>query len=75
MEFNSSWDVKTALTAAGSEKIRVEVHLRSGTQLAGHVGGVGDHYAVLSKLTGKDFSDALIRLDDVVAVVAQVRKS
>jgi len=75
MEFNPSLDIRAALLAAASEKIRVDVHLRGASQLSGLVAGVGDHFVVLSKLTGKDFSDAMVKLDSIVAVVAQVRKA
>ena len=46
----------------------VYIRLRSGDTLQGYVKAVGDNQVHLEKLAGKDFYDALIRLDDVSAI-------
>lgn len=51
----------------------VYVHLRSGDTLQGYVKAVGDKQIHLEKLAGKDFYDALIRLDDISAIEVKFR--
>lgn len=51
----------------------VYVHLRSGDTLQGYVKAVGDVQIHLEKLAGKDFYDALIRLDDISAIEVKFR--
>ena len=51
----------------------VYVHLRSGDTLQGYVKAVGDKQVHLEKLAGKDFYDALIRLDDISAIEVKFR--
>lgn len=53
---------------------KVYIHLDSGTTLAGILNEVGDHSVHLSKLDRKDFYDALIKIDNIVAIDAQFRK-
>lgn len=48
---------------------RVELRLKSGEKIAGKVEAVGDRTVHLSALTGQDFFDAVVLLDDVSAVV------
>ncbi|MGQ0528779.1 MAG: hypothetical protein ACT4PG_02990 [Panacagrimonas sp.] len=49
------------------------VLLTSGTELTGKVSSVSDDSVKLSELTGKEFFDAVIDLDDVQAVVVRAR--
>jgi len=51
----------------------VYVHLRSGDTQQGYVKAVGDKQVHLEKLAGKDFYDALIRLEDVSAIEVKFR--
>ena len=51
----------------------VYVHLHTGDTLQGYVKAVGDKQVHLEKLAGKDFYDALIRLDDVSAIEVKFR--
>ncbi len=51
----------------------VHVHLRSGKTLQGYVKSLGTHYVHLEKLAGRDFYDALARLEDISAVEVKVR--
>ena len=47
--------------------------LSSGQELTGVVVSVGDSMIHLSKLSGRDFYDAALRLDSVAGVVVRVR--
>jgi ferredoxin-fold anticodon binding domain-containing protein len=51
----------------------VYVTLRSGKIYQGYLKSVGDHLIHLEKIAGKDFFDALIRLEDISAFEAQFR--
>ena len=52
---------------------RVSIHLRSGTTYQGSLKSVGDHFIHLEKMGGKDFFDALIRIEDISAIEVQFR--
>jgi len=69
--FDTSFALKDNLkTFTGKE---VYVHLRSGKTLQGYVKSVGDHFLHLEKLSGRDFYDALVRIDDISAIEARFR--
>jgi len=53
---------------------RVQIHLRSGKSLAGVVKKVSDHLIHLEKLDGREFFDALIRIEDISAFDTRFRK-
>jgi len=65
-----AWIVKTLEQQAGK---RVKVKLRSGQDVEGTVSKVGHHAVHLMQLTGMDFYDAAVRLDDISAVIVKVR--
>lgn len=48
---------------------RVELRLKSGEKIAGKVEAVGDKAVHLSALTGQEFFDAVVLLDEISAVV------
>lgn len=52
---------------------KVYVTLDSGNIFAGFVKEVGNNFVHLEKLDGKDFFDALIRIEDISAVDAKFR--
>lgn len=52
---------------------KVYVTLASGKTFSGFIKEVGDHLLHLEKLEGKDFFDALIRIEDISAVDAKFR--
>ncbi len=53
----------------------VVIHLRSGKSIQGYVKTVGDHLIHLEKLAaGRDFYDALIRIEDITAIEARFRE-
>ncbi len=51
----------------------IQVHLRSGKTIQGYVKSVGSHFLHLEKLAGRDFYDALVRIDDISAFEAKFR--
>jgi hypothetical protein len=51
----------------------VFVHLRSGKTFQGYVKSVGNGVVHLEKLAGRDFYDALIRIDEISAIEAKFR--
>jgi hypothetical protein len=50
------------------------VKLASGEELAGKVQAVGEHVVHLAELSGKEFYDAVIDLDEVAAVILRARE-
>jgi hypothetical protein len=52
---------------------RVKIKLVSGQDLEGKVGKVGNQAVVLTELTGMEFFDATVRVDQVAAVIVKVR--
>jgi hypothetical protein len=57
-------------TFAGKD---VLVHLRSGKTVQGYVKSVGNGLLHLEKLAGRDFYDALIRIEDISAIETKFR--
>jgi len=51
----------------------VGVRLQSGEELTGVVTKVGQHVVHLSKIAGREFYDAVIRIDGINTVVVRVR--
>lgn len=52
---------------------RVIMHLESGEAIEGTVTTVGDIVVHLAKVAGRDFYDAVVRMDRISAVVFKVR--
>jgi hypothetical protein len=50
---------------------RVKLRLISGQDIDGQIAKVGAHAVLLTELTGAEFFDATIRLDQVAAVIAR----
>lgn len=53
---------------------RATVQLDSGHELTGTVQAVGEHVVHLAELSGKEFYDAVIDLDEVAAVIVRARE-
>jgi len=47
--------------------------ISAGESIEGIIEKVGDHFVLITKLSGKDFYDALVRIDEVKAVVFKAR--
>jgi len=52
---------------------RVTVRLETGESLEGFVTKVGEHLVHLSKITGRDFFDATVRIEKISSVIFRVR--
>jgi hypothetical protein len=52
---------------------QVTLKLDSGEELGGIVRTVGDHVVHVEKISGKEFFDAIVDLDEVAAVILRVR--
>ena len=50
---------------------KVELRLKSGEKLGGKVEAVGEKAVHLSALTGQDFFDAVVMIDDISAVIVR----
>lgn len=52
----------------------VVIYLRSGKYFQGYVKAIGNNLIHVEKIAGKDFYDALIRIDDITAIEARFRE-
>ena len=52
---------------------RVKLKLQSGQELEGKISKVGSTVVVVSELSGMEFFDATVRVDQVTAVIVRVR--
>jgi hypothetical protein len=52
---------------------RVKVRLNSGQDIEGLVGHVGAQAVTLTNLTGQEFFDATVRMDQIAAVIMRMR--
>ena len=69
--FNVSSSIKDNLkTYVGKD---VLIHLRSGKSFQGYVKSIGDQFVHLEKLSGREFYDALIRIEDISAIETKFR--
>jgi len=74
---------ESALTTQGAQPMRdslkakvgtkVSLQLSGGQEISGKIVEVGDQAVHLSELTGREFYDAIIRLDHISALVLRVR--
>ncbi|MGQ0811103.1 MAG: hypothetical protein ACT4OO_07745 [Nitrospiraceae bacterium] len=71
VEFNTSDAIKQTMQQQVSKRIKLK--LASGQGLDGKVVKVGQQAAVLSELAGREFYDAVVRLDQVSAVMIKMR--
>ena len=72
-ELNKGFGMKEVL--AGYEGKRISVRLDSGEELEGTLTTVGDQLVHLSKLSKRDFYDAVIRIDKINAVIFRARNN
>jgi small nuclear ribonucleoprotein (snRNP)-like protein len=70
-KFEVSFSMKENLKAYIGKDVLI--HLRSGKTFQGYVKAVGDQVVHLEKIAGRDFYDALIRIDDISAIEAKFR--
>ena len=70
---NASSTVADNLRALHEAKKPVTLVLKGGQTYAAKIGQLGDHYVVLSELSGKEFYDALIAIDEIAAIEVRAR--
>jgi small nuclear ribonucleoprotein (snRNP)-like protein len=51
----------------------IHVHLKSGKTIQGYVKSVGNHLLHIEKIEGRDFYDALVRIEEISAFEAKFR--
>lgn len=51
----------------------IDLRMKSGEKISGKLEKVGDHLAHVSQLTGADFYDAAVAIEEIAAVVVRVR--
>src|SRR6188508_1649427 len=68
---NASQSMGDNLRHLAEAKKTVELLLRNGKSYKGKLGAVGDHSVVVTQIAGRDFFDALVLIDEVVAVEVQ----
>ena len=72
MKYNTAASIEDNLKSLVGKN--VSVTLDSGKTLGGVLKKVGNHLIHLEKIKGKEFYDALIRIDTIMAVEAQFRE-
>lgn len=71
VDFQTSDTVKTVLDRQAGQK--VELRLNSGEKIAGKVEKVGEKTVHLSGITGQEFFDAVVVLEEVSAVLVRTK--
>lgn len=74
-ELNANLDLGASLRQLAGHEKNIDLHLQGGHVLKGRVTAVGDHSLVLTRLVGREFFDAVVRLDAIVAFSLQTRFS
>lgn len=72
-ELNKGFGMKEILT--GYQGKRVALRLDGGEEMEGTVTTVGDQLVHLSKLSKRDFYDAVVRIDKIDAVIFRARNN
>ncbi len=70
-EFNAFVSIKENLLVSVGK--RISVRTESGDTIDGTIAKVGDHNVHISKLTGKDFYDAIVRIDKIESLTFRAR--
>lgn len=71
LDLNSLDAIKHALEQQVGKKVKVK--LESGQDIEGKVAKVGSHAFQLTELSGMEFFDATVRIEEVAAVIVRVR--
>ena len=71
--FNARHGLADILAVAMTRKKALVVVLSNGSTYVGRIKAVGDHAVVVTEIQGKEFFDAYIPLDDIVALEERVR--
>jgi hypothetical protein len=70
---NAGSSMANNLRSLLAAKKAVTVVLKGGESYTARIGQVGDHYVLLSELSGKEFFDALVAIDEIAALEVRVR--
>jgi hypothetical protein len=70
---NASASMADNLRTVLAAKKSLTVVLKGGHTYSARIGQVGDHYVLLSELSGKEFFDALVAIDEIAALVVRAR--
>jgi len=73
LEVKSTDTVKSVLERMVGK--RVSVVLTSGPELSGIVTSVGDKVVLLSELTGREFFDGVVNIEQIGAVIVRTRST
>lgn len=69
LDYKPGDTTKSALERQSNQQ--VELHLKNGEKISGKVGHVSDKSVHLTALTGQEFYEAIVVLDDISAVVVR----
>ncbi len=69
-EINTAFSVKQTLSSFTGQRVLLKT---AAGDIEGTVVSVGDHIVHISKLSGKDFYDAVVVIDTIIAVVFRAR--
>jgi len=72
-ELKKDYGIREILT--GYVGKRVAVRLDTGEEMEGIVTSIGDHLVHISKLSKRDFYDAMVRIERINAVIIRVRSN
>jgi len=70
VEINTSYSIKQILTSFTGQRVVLKT---DAGDVEGTVTSVGDHVVHISKLSGKDFYDAVVVIDRISSVVFRAR--
>ena len=71
--FDATHSVRDNLKQLQSAGKAVDLVLRNGKSYGGKLGSVGDNAVVLTEITGREFYDALIVIEEIAAIEMRVR--
>ena len=71
---NAKATMRDNLSVLMASKKPVVVILKNGTSYRATIGSVGDHFAVLTEPSQKEYFDVLVAIDDITALEARARE-
>ncbi len=69
-EVNTAFSIKQTLSSFTGQRVLLKT---AAGDIEGTVVSVGDHIVHIAKLSGKDFYDAVVVIDNIIAVVFKAR--
>ena len=71
--FDATHSVRDNLEKLKAAGKAVELVLKNGKSYGGKLASVGDHAVVVTEISGREFYDALVVIDEIAAVEMRVR--